>query len=89
MKHLRTFLALVLCVAGGISMGIRAQMLEVTSGGVRYYFNADEVGEMPFNDGKELTIQGKTFPISDIASIRTTNVTPFENTVHMYRPEKS
>ena len=46
-----------------------AQTLNVQSGKVLYQFPAAQTGEMPYENGENLTIMGKTFAVSEIDSM--------------------
>ena len=46
-----------------------AQTLNVQSGKVLYQFPAAQTGEMPYENGENLTIMGKTFALSEIDSM--------------------
>lgn len=46
-----------------------AQTLHVGEGGVNYLFPASQTGEMTFSDGTTLTIMGRAFTLSDVATM--------------------
>lgn len=48
---------------------LSAQTLDVHTGSVTYQFPAKQCGEMTYQDGTTLTIQNKTFVLSEIGSI--------------------
>lgn len=50
-----------------VTVDVDAQTLHVISSGVDYAFPASQTGEMPYQDGKTLTVMGKTFSVSDIS----------------------
>ena len=50
-----------------VTVDVDAQTLHVISSGVDYAFPASQTGEMPYQDGKTLTVMGKTFNVSDIS----------------------
>lgn len=62
-------------------VGANAQTLNVANGNVVYSFSAGQVGVMPFSQGKEVTIQGKTFAISELSGISVVEETMPDNTV--------
>lgn len=70
-------LGLMLCA----SVPAVAQTLNVNCGAASYQFDASQVGVMEFADGNSLTIQGRTFNISDISSINTVEGVLADNTV--------
>ena len=58
-----------------------AQTLNVTVGNVVYQFPAAQTGEMTYDSGTTLTIMGKTFSISDIASMNVDDTSVTANAV--------
>lgn len=79
MKYLTNILTLVLCLFCAAS--VNAQTLNVSCGNISYHFDSAQTGKMLFNSGSELTIQGKTFQITDITNINTTANPISDNTV--------
>ncbi len=74
-KTLHLFLALALSTA------VQAQTMNVVTGDVTYQFVASQVGDMPYEEGTSLTVQGKTFAISDITKIYIDETEVTDNTV--------
>lgn len=66
MKQLFCTIAALLTIAAA-----SAQTLNVTTGGATYQFPATQTGQMTFAGGASLTILGKTFTLSDIATMYT------------------
>ena len=60
----RFFISLMM--TGVVSFGAEAQTLNVVTDNTTYAFSAVQTGDMTYQDGETLTIQGKTFNISDI-----------------------
>lgn len=58
-----------------------AQTLNVQSGKVLYQFPAAQTGEMPYENGENLTIMGKTFALSEIDSMYIDETAVTDNTV--------
>jgi len=56
-------------IAAAVALGAQAQTMNVNTGSVCYAFNEAQTGTMTFTGGTQLTVQGKTFEISDIESI--------------------
>ena len=56
-------------IAAAAALGAQAQTMNVNTGSVCYAFNEAQTGTMTFTGGTQLTVQGKTFEISDIESI--------------------
>ena len=53
-----------------LSTAVKAQTLNVVTEGVTYQFPATETGDMAYSEGgTKLTIEGRTFAVSDIARI--------------------
>lgn len=76
MKKIYTlFTALVLTIA------ISAQTLNVQVGNVTYQFPSSQTGEMTYQDGSTLTVQNKTFNISDITSMSIDQTSVTDNLV--------
>ena len=76
MKNLLTTMMAVLLVH---TMG--AQTLNVAVGNVVYQFPAVQAGEMNYSDGKQLTIMGKVFNLSDIDGMTVDESTVTDNLV--------
>lgn len=66
MKQLFCTIAALLTIAAA-----SAQTLNVTTGGATYQFPSAQTGVMTFSGGSTLTILGKTFTLSDIATMYT------------------
>lgn len=63
-------------------LGMKAQTLNVNTGGnVTYSFSAEQTGVMPYTQGREVTIQGKTFVLSDLSGMNVTDDAVKDNTV--------
>ena len=60
---------------------IYAQSLNVNIGQTTYKHNADNTGDMLFSNGTTLTVEGKTYNISDISNIVIDDNTVEDNTV--------
>ena len=76
MKKIYTLLtALVLTIA------ISAQTLNVQVGNVTYQFPSSQTGEMTYQDGSTLTVQNRTFNISDITSMSIDQTSVTDNLV--------
>ena len=60
-----------------------AQTLNVTQQGATYQFPAEQTGVMPFSGGQALTIMGRTFTLSDIASMYTDETAVKDNEVNV------
>lgn len=58
-----------MCAFLPMLIGADAQNLNVGNGNVIYSFSAEQSGEMIFSQGKEITIQGKTFSISELSGM--------------------
>ena len=69
----RFFISLMM--AGVVSFGAEAQTLNVVTGNTTYAFSAVQTGDMTYKDGETLTVQGKTFNISDIDKMYVTDNT--------------
>ncbi|MBP3773924.1 MAG: carbohydrate-binding domain-containing protein [Bacteroidaceae bacterium] len=76
MKKLQILLAALL-----LSIAATAQTLKVTVGQVTYLFPAAQAGDMTYADGKQLTIMGKTFSISEISGLTVDNTEVTDNQV--------
>ena len=63
----KTFLSI--CLLFLLAITATAQTLNVVVGDVTYQFPASDVGEMTYAEGTSLTIEHKTFAISDITRI--------------------
>ena len=76
MKKLLTLItALVLTIAA------EAQTLNVQVGSVTYQFPAAQCGEMTYQDGTTLSIQGKAFTLTDITGMTIDQSKVADNTV--------
>jgi len=60
-----------------------AQTLNVRVGSVTYLFPAAQTGEMTYDDGKTLSIMGKTFMLADIDAMVIDNTSVKDNTVNV------
>ena len=78
----RLFASMV--IAGLAVTGTEAQTLNVVSGNVTYAFQATQTGDMTYQNGETLTIQGKTFQINDITQIYVDDSDVKDNTVSVY-----
>ena len=74
-KFILLFVALVAV------MTLSAQTMNVKAGHVVYQIPAEQAGEMLFANGTTLTIEGKTFNLSDIDEISIDNTQVTDNTV--------
>jgi len=70
-------LGLSLCIAHAV----QAQTMNVKTGEVVYAHPAASTGDMTFSGGTQLTVQGKTYNISDIDQIYVDNSSVADNTV--------
>lgn len=78
MKRLLLILALALATCTAWAQ----QTLWVATGEIKYAFDAQQLGQMPFsNGGTTLTLQGKAFNVSDIDSIYVTSDIIDSNTI--------
>lgn len=66
-----------------VTLAAGAQTLNVVVGQVTYQFPAAQTGEMTYKDGTELTVQGKTFTISDITQITIDDTQVTDNRVQV------
>ena len=65
-----------------LSAAVKAQTLNVVTEGVTYQFPATEAGNMEYSEGgTKLTIEGRTFAVSDIARIYVDETPVSKNTV--------
>ena len=65
-----------------LSTAVKAQTLNVVTEGVTYQFPATEAGDMAYSEGgTKLTIEGRTFAVSDIARIYVDETPVSNNTV--------
>ncbi|MBO7610308.1 MAG: carbohydrate-binding domain-containing protein [Muribaculaceae bacterium] len=77
-NQILTFLLALACA----SVLYSQQTMWVSTGQVKYSFDTQQVGRMPFNvAGDTLTVLGKAFAISDVDSIYLTNTQTEGNTV--------
>ena len=60
-----------------------AQTLNVRVGSVTYLFPAAQTGEMTYDDGKTLSIMGKTFMLADIDAMAIDDTSVKDNTVNV------
>lgn len=80
MKRIYLFLTLILTMSTAYSQ----QSIWVSTGPVKYAFNTEQVGKMPFDtNGSTLTVQGKEFNVSEIDSIYITSDTVQSNSVNV------
>lgn len=70
-------------------LGVSAQTLNVSKGNVVYSFSAEQTGIMNYSQGKEVTIQGKTFTLSDLTGMTVDDTTVPDNTVIITYKENS
>lgn len=75
----RFFISLMM--TGVVSFGAEAQTLNVVTDNTTYAFSAVQTGDMTYQDGETLTIQGKTFNISDIDKMYVSDDEVTDNTV--------
>jgi len=68
-------------MAGFFVFGAEAQTLNVVTDNVTYAFSAAQTGSMTYQNGETLTIQGKTFQVSDITKMYVDNSEVDANTV--------
>ncbi len=68
-------------MAGLVAAGGEAQTLNVVTDNVTYAFNASQTGSMTYQKGETLTIQGKTFQVSDITRMYVDDSEVENNTV--------
>jgi len=73
--------SLILIGALCASVGMKAQTLNVNIGEVTYAHSSSAVGDMPFSGGTTLTVQGKTYTLSEVSSIKVDNSVVADNTV--------
>ena len=64
----KKILALSACALMAVT-ALAQQTMWVYTGQVQWAFNTDQVGEATYTDATSLTVQGKTFAVSDIDSI--------------------
>lgn len=75
--------ALVSCVIASMigTASVSAQSLSVNYGGVNYSFNSSQTDVMEYSAGKTLTIQGMSFDIAGISSMKVVESTMDDNLV--------
>lgn len=71
------------------SMTVSAQSLNVNCGNTTYSFNSAQTGEMTYQDGETLTIQGRQFSLADIATIKVVDDVMADNLVTVTYAESS
>lgn len=62
----KTSLILSLCLA---ATGLQAQVVKVHVGEITYVHSAADAGDMTFTGGTQLTVQGKTYRLTDVSSV--------------------
>ena len=72
-------LSIVLC-----PLSTQAQTLNVQSGNVRYLFPAAQTSVMPYENGTTLTVNGKTFTLSEVDSIFVDETAVTDNSVTVH-----
>ncbi|MBR1803616.1 MAG: carbohydrate-binding domain-containing protein [Muribaculaceae bacterium] len=78
MKRLSLIMTLILAMSAAWAQ----QTLWVATGQVKYAFDTQQLGLMPFsNGGSTITLQGKAFDVNDIDSIYTTSEVVDGNTI--------
>ena len=70
-----------LLIAMLLMIAAKAQTLNVEVGSVVYQIRAEQVGDMTFQDGQSVTIQGKTYVLNDINQIYIDDTEVTDNTV--------
>lgn len=78
---LKTILSSALAVLCAVYTS--AQSLNVNCGGTVYSFHNEQTGVINFTDGTNISIQGRTFAIADIASMKVEDGTATDNTVEV------
>lgn len=76
----KTSLSCVIALMIGTS-SLYAESLLVGSNGINYSFNSEQTGVMEYADGSSVCIQGKTFPLSSVSSMRVTDNVVADNVV--------
>lgn len=80
-KALGKRMATLLLVFAPLSQFVSAQTLNVKVGEVTYAHSAAQAGQMLFNNGTSLTIQGKTYTLADVASVTVDDSQVPDNTI--------
>lgn len=80
-KTLGKRVATLLLVVAPLSQPVSAQTLNVKVGEVTYAHSAAQAGQMLFNNGTSLTIQGKTYTLADVTSVTVDDSQVPDNTV--------
>ncbi len=75
----RFFISLM--TVGIASVGLEAQTLNVVTGNTTYAFSAVQTGDMTYQDGETLTVQGRTFSVADITKMYVSDDEVTDNTV--------
>ncbi|MBR3566372.1 MAG: carbohydrate-binding domain-containing protein [Paludibacteraceae bacterium] len=78
MKSIKTLFCTLLVVC---NIALNAQTLNVQTGSVTYQFPASTAGEMVYDNATTLTIQGKTFALTDIDRMYVDNSVVTDNLV--------
>lgn len=78
MKHIKEMLLSLVAVASLPAFG---QTLNVNVGEVTYAFSSSETGDMPYQSGTTLTVQNKSFTLSDVSSMTVDDSNVADNTV--------
>jgi len=78
MKKRICLAASLLVMTAGIT---KAQTLYVNQGEVSYAHSAANCGEMPYADGKTLTVEGKVYTLSEVDNMTVDNTSVDNNTV--------
>lgn len=68
-------MVLMLTIAAG------AQTLNVKTGSVTYQFPSAQTGDMDYNDGRTLTVMGRTFTLADVEAMTIIDTEVEDNTV--------
>jgi len=63
------------------TLSATAQSMKVNAGGITYVHSSANTGDMTFSGGTQLTIEGKTYNVSDITSMEVTSESVADNTV--------
>lgn len=73
--------AALLLLFAPLSQFVSAQTLNVKVGEVTYAHSAAQVGQMLFDDGTSLTVQGKTYTLADVTKVTVDDSHVADNTV--------
>ena len=76
----RKALALLMLFAP-VSAFVSAQTLNVKVGEVTYAHMAEQTGDMLFDNGSTLTVQGKTYQLAEVTSVTVNNNRVADNTI--------